>query len=74
MDVVLTERESIAQSIKEIVDSETSGWGVDVESIKIQNGANIAVANLVRPGDIWTGFPTDDGVAAVANQFLVTIE
>ena len=36
MDFVLTERERIAQSIKEIVDSETSGWGVDVESIKVQ--------------------------------------
>jgi regulator of protease activity HflC (stomatin/prohibitin superfamily) len=36
MDFVLTEREQIAQSIKEIVDAETSGWGVDVESIKIQ--------------------------------------
>lgn len=36
MDFVLTEREQIADSIKEIVDSETSGWGVDVESIKIQ--------------------------------------
>jgi len=36
MDFVLTERESIAQDIKEIVDSETNGWGIDVESIKIQ--------------------------------------
>lgn len=36
MDFVLTEREQIANSIKEIVDAETSGWGVDVESIKIQ--------------------------------------
>jgi regulator of protease activity HflC (stomatin/prohibitin superfamily) len=36
MDNVLTEREQIANSIKEIVDAETSGWGVDVESIKIQ--------------------------------------
>jgi regulator of protease activity HflC (stomatin/prohibitin superfamily) len=36
MDNVLTEREEIADSIKTIVDSETSGWGVDVESIKIQ--------------------------------------
>ncbi|MBN1178606.1 MAG: slipin family protein [Anaerolineae bacterium] len=36
MDFVLTEREQIAESIKEIVDVETSGWGVDVESIKIQ--------------------------------------
>ncbi len=36
MDFVLTEREKIANSIKEIVDAETSAWGVDVESIKIQ--------------------------------------
>ncbi len=36
MDFVLTERERIADSIKEIVDAETSGWGVDVEAIKIQ--------------------------------------
>ena len=36
MDFVLTERESIAQDIKEIVDAETNGWGIDVESIKIQ--------------------------------------
>jgi len=36
MDFVLTEREQIAESIKEIVDSETTGWGVDVEAIKIQ--------------------------------------
>ncbi|MBN2241425.1 MAG: slipin family protein [Acidobacteria bacterium] len=36
MDFVLTEREQIADSIKKIVDTETSGWGVDVESIKIQ--------------------------------------
>ena len=36
MDFVLTEREQIAESIKGIVDSETDGWGIDVESIKIQ--------------------------------------
>ncbi len=36
MDTVLTEREAIADNIKKIVDAETSGWGVDVESIKIQ--------------------------------------
>lgn len=36
MDFVLTERESIAQDIKVIVDAETDGWGIDVESIKIQ--------------------------------------
>jgi regulator of protease activity HflC (stomatin/prohibitin superfamily) len=36
MDFVLMEREQIAESIKDIVDQETRGWGVDVESIKIQ--------------------------------------
>ncbi len=36
MDFVLTEREQIAQSIKQIVDAETTHWGVDIESIKIQ--------------------------------------
>ncbi len=36
LDFVLTEREKIASSIKKIVDAETSGWGVDIESIKIQ--------------------------------------
>ncbi|HEX54924.1 MAG: slipin family protein [Candidatus Altiarchaeales archaeon] len=36
LDFVLTERVKIANSIKEIVDTETSEWGVDIESIKIQ--------------------------------------
>lgn len=36
LDFVLTEREKIANSIKQIVDTETNGWGIDIESIKIQ--------------------------------------
>jgi len=36
LDFVLTEREKIATSIKKIVDSETSGWGINIEAIKIQ--------------------------------------
>ena len=36
LDFVLMEREKIADSIKKIVDAETGGWGVDIESIKIQ--------------------------------------
>lgn len=36
MDAVLTERESIADEIRKIVDDETNDWGLDVESIKIQ--------------------------------------
>ncbi len=36
MDTVLMERLRIADAIREIVDTETSDWGVDIESIKIQ--------------------------------------
>jgi regulator of protease activity HflC (stomatin/prohibitin superfamily) len=36
MDFVLSEREKIAENIRTIVDAETSGWGIDIESIKIQ--------------------------------------
>lgn len=36
MDTVLMERLQIAEAIREIVDTETSDWGVDIESIKIQ--------------------------------------
>jgi regulator of protease activity HflC (stomatin/prohibitin superfamily) len=36
MDTVLMERKQIADAIREIVDTETSDWGVDIESIKIQ--------------------------------------
>lgn len=36
LDFVLTEREKIASSIKQIVDTETGSWGVDIKSIKIQ--------------------------------------
>lgn len=36
LDFVLTEREKVALAIKKIVDTETSEWGVDISSIKIQ--------------------------------------
>lgn len=36
MDTVLMERLQIAEAIREIVDVETSDWGVDIVSIKIQ--------------------------------------
>lgn len=37
MDSLLSQRESISQEIKRIVDSETDKWGIDVENVKIQN-------------------------------------
>ena len=36
LDGVLTERDKIATSIRELVDQETSEWGIDIKSIKIQ--------------------------------------
>jgi regulator of protease activity HflC (stomatin/prohibitin superfamily) len=37
LDDVLSKREQISEQIKEIVDSETNKWGIDVENVKIQN-------------------------------------
>lgn len=37
MDELLTNRESMSQKIKEIVDGETAQWGIDVENVKLQN-------------------------------------
>jgi hypothetical protein len=39
----------------------------------IFNGANIVVANIVRPEDGWTGIRTTDDISAIAKQFLETI-
>lgn len=39
----------------------------------IFNGANIVVANLVKPGDPWQGISTASDVAAIAHEFLETI-
>ncbi|MCG3226704.1 MAG: SPFH domain-containing protein [Candidatus Heimdallarchaeota archaeon] len=36
LDQVLIERDKIAQDIREIVDKETSEWGIDIQGIKIQ--------------------------------------
>lgn len=37
LDEVLTRRQEISMQIKEIVDSQTDQWGIDVEAVKIQN-------------------------------------
>lgn len=37
LDTLLTERQKIAEEIKNIVDQETTDWGVDVTAIKIQD-------------------------------------
>jgi 3-keto-L-gulonate-6-phosphate decarboxylase len=53
----------------------SAAGGVDLKEARsaIFNGANIVVANLVRPGDPWTGISTDSDVGAMARQFLATI-
>jgi len=37
LDELLSSREVISEKIKEIVDSETDKWGIDVENVKVQN-------------------------------------
>lgn len=37
LDTLLTERDRIAKDIKQVVDAETSPWGVDVTAIKMQD-------------------------------------
>ncbi|HSE61066.1 MAG TPA: slipin family protein [Candidatus Saccharimonadales bacterium] len=37
LDSLLSQREKISLEIKQIVDSETEKWGIDVENVKIQN-------------------------------------
>lgn len=54
----------------------SAAGGVDLKEARsaIFNGANIVVANLVRPGDPWVGIPTNADVGAISRQFLETIE
>jgi regulator of protease activity HflC (stomatin/prohibitin superfamily) len=37
LDTLLTERQKLADEIKQIVDAETTSWGIDVTAIKIQD-------------------------------------
>lgn len=58
----------------DVLISAAGGVGIDQARSAIFNGANIVVANLVRPGDPWVGISLDDNVAAMAQDFLNTIE
>jgi 3-keto-L-gulonate-6-phosphate decarboxylase len=53
----------------------SAAGGVDLKEARsaIFNGANIVVANLVRPSDPWAGISTESDVAEIARQFLKTI-
>jgi bifunctional enzyme Fae/Hps len=54
----------------------SAAGGMDVKGSRsaIFNGANIVVANLVQPGDRWTGISTQENVGEMAKAFLTTIE
>ena len=54
----------------------SAAGGVDLKEARsaIFNGANIVVANIVRPDRPWRGIPANTDVAEMARQFLKTIE
>ena len=53
----------------------SAAGGVDLREARsaIFNGANMVVANIVRPGDGWTGISTDEDINQIAEKFLETI-
>jgi len=53
----------------------SAAGGVDLREARsaIFNGANIVVANIVRPGDGWAGISTKENITQISKQFLETI-
>jgi 3-keto-L-gulonate-6-phosphate decarboxylase len=53
----------------------SAAGGVDLREARsaIFNGANIVVANIVRPQDGWTGIKTTDNITEISQKFLETI-
>lgn len=58
----------------DVLISAAGGVGIREARSAIFNGANIVVANLVHPGDPWKGISITSDVAAMAQEFLETIE
>lgn len=58
----------------DVLISAAGGVGIKEARSAIFNGANIVVANLVQQGDPWKGISTASNVAAIAQEFLETIE
>ena len=57
-----------------VIISAAGGVGIKEARSAIFNGANIVVANLVQPGDIWKGISAAEDISQMANTFLETIE
>jgi bifunctional enzyme Fae/Hps len=53
----------------------SAAGGVDLREARsaIFNGANIVVANIVRPNDGWAGISTNEDINQISKQFLETI-
>lgn len=53
----------------------SAAGGVDLREARsaIFNGANIVVANIVRPQDGWTGIKITDNITEISQKFLETI-
>ena len=58
----------------DVLISAAGGVGIKEARSAIFNGASIVVANLVHPSDPWAGISTTSDVAAMAREFLSTIE
>jgi bifunctional enzyme Fae/Hps len=54
--------------------SAAGGVGVKQARSAIFNGANIVVANIIRPGGLWKGISAEEDVGLMAQQFLNEIE
>lgn len=54
----------------------SAAGGIDVKEARsaIFNGANIVVANIVRPEDSWVGISASEDIGKMARSFLTTIE
>jgi 3-keto-L-gulonate-6-phosphate decarboxylase len=53
----------------------SAAGGVDLREARsaIFNGANIVVANIVRPQDGWVGIKSTDDITQISREFLETI-
>lgn len=53
----------------------SAAGGVDLREARsaIFNGANIVVANIVRPEDGWVGIKTTEDITQISREFLETI-
>ena len=64
LDELLSKRDKISSQIKEIVDTQTDKWGIDIESVKLQN--------IELPADMKRAMATSTAIAEAANLLAKT--